>query len=103
MRADKSKFKEQGRPDSLSGTVAGSLCERVNLWCLCSISASLRSAQEPFLLQPFVPGAAFVVRRSVACRHKAVRPHHTHTGLSPRPWLVRANARSAQQDIVWAG
>lgn len=63
MRADKSKFKEQGRPDSLSGTVAGSLREWVNLRCLCSISASLRSAQEPFLLQPLVLGAAFVVRR----------------------------------------
>lgn len=30
MKADKSKFKEQRRPDSLSGTATGSLRERVN-------------------------------------------------------------------------
>lgn len=49
MRADKSKFKEQRRPDSLSGTATASLHERVNH----PVSVQhLSLTQEPFLLQP---------------------------------------------------
>ena len=63
MRADKSKFKEQRRPDSLSGTATGSLHEQVNH----PVSVKhLSLAQEPFLLQPCVSGEIFGMRKSVA-------------------------------------
>lgn len=70
MRADKSKFKEQRRPDSLSGTATGSLREWVNR---PMSEQRLSLAEEPFLLQMRDPGAIFRVqvrmRKLAASRH----------------------------------